>query len=57
MQSKAFDKLVSRRPAKPRLSKTLGHFSIKTSKQCYVLFTRRKPYCNFENNGRKYSFI
>ena len=36
MQSKAFDKLVSRRPGKRRLSKTLRHFSIKISKECCV---------------------
>ena len=31
MQSKSFDKSVSRRPAKPRSSKNLRHFSNKTS--------------------------
>ena len=55
MQSKAFDKSVSRRPAKPLLSKTLQYFSIKTNKQCCALCPLGKPYRrNLENNGCKY---
>ena len=51
MQPKGFDKSVSRRPSKPRISKTLQHSLIKTSKQCCALCPFRKPHCNFENNG------
>ena len=50
MQAKGFEKSVSRRPAKTRLSKTL-HFSFKINKQCCALCPLRKPRCNFENNG------
>ena len=51
MQSKAYGKSVSRRSVEPRLSKTLGHFSIKTSSQCCALCSLQKPHCNFDNNG------
>ena len=49
MQSKPFDKSVSRRRAKPPLSKTLRHFLTKTSKQCCALCPLRKLQNNFEN--------
>ena len=47
MQIKVFDKSISRRLAKHRLSKTLRILSIKTNMQCCTLCPLRKPYRNF----------